>query len=475
MGLSFRLEYLIGLLAAFAITLHLSSVTEDFTAAAWSLILAVLCVGLVWHSWGKALLAAPALYLCLLLLFHFGVVWTLGFVGEKAVLGMSENADTWVRTPQFHEATSVAAIATLVVTTVAVVLRPRRSDSAGIETGAGRGAVAPALAWLGNMMQLGGLAVLIQTLLASGVGLSSGSYLSFLESTGSTTVTLGLWGLGFGVGLSQLGSHTAGRIGLILFAFYGGIFYLIGLRGWVLFPLVVALAARHFCGKRVNKWFLGVGVIVVLIASSLVRSRRIGESSDGSGPLGSAMRTVTELGFSIRPLVEVLRWQEQGEPHSTYVTFFAVPIRLLESILGIASPDPDPRLFNVKMQALVGSIGGSPVAEAYDAGSYLGVVVVMAAIAALICWTARARVTPLSAGLMVVVLFPLAVGVRNSFAPIPVQWGLGVVLVVATQVVSGRLEEARARRRGRTRVVHPHGQAWMARGAGERGSGVSAK
>ena len=86
-------------------------------------------------------------------------------------------------------------------------------------------------------------------------------------------------------------------------------------------------------------------------------------------------------------------------------------------------------MFNVEIANRVGQIGGSPVAEAFHNFGTVGVVLFMAVLGALLV-----RLERRSDAVVGVVLLPLLIQVRNSFAPVPVQIGIGLLLVALTRM-----------------------------------------
>jgi hypothetical protein len=289
------------------------------------------------------------------------------------------------------------------------------------------------LATLGVVLEVVGLAIVGVTIAQSGgLGLLLGGYLTFLEQSQSSGVAYGVWAIGIGSCLSQLGPRTQRRAGLTIFAVYALTLFPLGLRGSVLFPAVVLLATRSMTGRRPPTVLLTAGALVVLALAAVVRTTRTGGTAQaGESWYSGALSTVTELGFSLRPTTEVLRWQDGGLEQTHFVSFFAVPIRLIEKFTGWhgGAPAVDQRLFNVKINALAGPIGGSPVAEAYDAAGTFGVILVMVILAVVISRISRrAPRTALECAMFPVVLLPLVIAVRNSFAPVLPQMAIGIVV-----------------------------------------------
>lgn len=408
---------------------------DDAAMAVASLAIALLCLFAVVRRWGGLVLRGPVVYLTLLILFHLGLVWTLGAFGETTVLDVAPFAAQWIRTQYFQPAVELSCLAVIVFSTVCVVFAPTNAaentfaQPLDLDGDLRSGRVAA----VGIAVELSGLVVLFFAVMgAGGLEVLSGGYLKFLEDAQSSGVAYGIWAIGLGACLSQLGPRSVRQVGVLVFFAFAAMMFPLGLRGSVLFPAVVLLTTRAMIGRHMRPVFLAAGSVVMLVIAAVVRQTRIGGTVGGGPWYREAISTVTELGFSLRPAVEVLRWEDSGLPYSWFVTFVAVPIRLVERITGWHGGRPalDERLFNVKVNTLVGPIGGSPVAEGYDAAGWVGVVVVMVLIALAICWISRSnaeRTRRLS--MFPVVFLPLVIAVRNSFAPVLAQIIVGSVLV----------------------------------------------
>jgi len=382
--------------------------------------------------WGWDLTNGPLLYLILFAIFHFGLIWTLGLLGADSVEAVSPTAFFWVRSPYLPTAVFLATVAVLTFALVSNVFRPKLSAH---EPRAARSHFNHArLGLLGVAMQVAGLSLLLQALASNGgFSLLGGGYLAFLEAAQSASIAYGIWAFGLGSSLTQLGKKGHVQFGVITFTVFAVTFFPLGLRGSVLFPALAMLATRAAIGYKPRAGLLAAGAMAVLALSAVVRRTRVGEQSDSGGQWYSGITsTITELGFSLRPTTDVLRWSDAGSPHSHFISFVAVPVRLIEKLTGWHGGPPavDTRLFNVKVNELAGPIGGSPVAEGYDAGGTAGVVAVMIGIALLLSWLwSRPRRCAFDLAVLPVVLLPVLVSVRNSFAPVLPQMALGLVIV----------------------------------------------
>lgn len=423
-----------------------------------SLVVTVSCVALVAMRWGLDFSRAPLFWLVLFCFFHFGLVWTLGLIGEDRVAEVSSTALFWLHTPYLRPAVTVAAVGALTYSLVVACTAPRVDvATATFSSDPEQKRQRRSLSRAGLAFQIAGVAVLGFTVIRNGgLGLLSGGYLAFLESAQDSTTGYAIWAVGVGSCLTQIGAVNVRRAGLAVFIAFAVVLFPLGLRGSVLFPAAVLVATRSLIGRRVRGPILLSGAVVALVGSAIVRTTRVGGQSNETGALDGVVSTITELGFSIRPTAEVLRWSSMGQDPTWFVSFFAVPIRLLESLTGWhgGPPSPDLRLFNVKVNELVGAIGGSPVAEGYDAAGTFGVVVVLGAIGFVLARVARGPFdTAVRLGLFPVVVLPLTIAVRNSFAPVLPQILLGFALIFVARLRTRSSLKAEAVAVGRDETV----------------------
>lgn len=455
------------LAAAGVYYLHAARPQTDQSMAVASLLVSALCLTAVTRVWGRSLLQGPVLYLSLFLIFHLGIAWTLGFGGYEAVRQISPTAFQWIRSGYLPAAVTLACGGALVFSAVCTLLPPKQSGGQIPREAAkgppdvppDQGQLARSLGATGVALELVGLGLVLSSVIsAGGVELLFGGYLQFLESAQPGDLAYGIWAIGVGASLSQLGTRGARRTGVTVFLLFSLVMFPLGLRGSVLFPAAVLLATRAALGERLRAAYLGVGVLAVLTLSAVVRTTRIGGAGSAGEWYRAPISTITELGFSLRPAVEVLRWQDMGLPHSWFISFVAVPVRLVERVTGWHGGPPtiDNRLFNVKVLELAGPIGGSPVAEGYDAAGVLGAGVIMATIAIVICLISRHFTRSAThMAMFPVVMLPLLIAVRNSFTPVLVQITVGGALLLLIRKLSPR-HEAGERERAR-----PAGQGDM--------------
>lgn len=381
----------------------------------WSLCLAVLVRG---HP--RGIYRPAAAYLVLFGLFHGGLLLGVAVRGDA----VAEDA-RWLEDAHTPQAVSLALLG-MAGYTVAAGLAGRGVPPA--VSGRRDAAAGP----LGVAVQLTGLGIFAVALVrAGGVDLLSGGYDAFVETNAAdTTLAFGTLCTGTGAVLAVSAGGRARAAGWAGFVLYAVIALPLGTRGEVLFPLV-AMAVIEARRHRIRPLWTSSGAAAVLLVAGVVRQTRLGglPALSPSWWLTAPLDAIAEMGFSLRPVVVVLGWDE---PLRAGETFVAVPVRFFESFLGWhgGTPAYDDRLFNVEIANRVGQIGGSPVAEAFHNFGTLGVVLFMAVLGALLV-----RLERRSDAVLGVVLLPLLVQVRNSFAPVPVQVGIGLLLVALARVV----------------------------------------
>lgn len=405
-------------------------------SAVWALqsVLAVgLCLGVVCRWRLPALTSPPALYVMVYALFHFGLVVPTA-LSPTVRYRLGDLPIDWLDTELAGTAVRLAGVG-LVALAAAVRCVLRGGEPTGAPPGL---TVARQVRWCGLagavMVSTGVAMWMVQLWQAGGFG-ADGHYLRLLESSQTALAGYGTLLVGLGLPLSVLGARTSRLLGVLAFAAFALGAFPLGLRGTVLFPAVAWLAARHLVGRRVPVGVLAGGGFLALAVSGFVRADRVAGADilRPSGVLDGALAAVAELGASLYTVVVSLRWHAGGEEHDGFLSLLIVPLRLYERLLtplGAPPGDSDLRLFNVKINALEGPYGGSPVAEGYQALGLPGVVLTMAVIGALLGATCRlAYRSPAFLACAVVVLFPLFLNVRNSFAPLPFQLALGLLVV----------------------------------------------
>lgn len=248
------------------------------------------------------------------------------------------------------------------------------------------------------------------------------------------------------IGLALLAMDTderKRRRGLMVFAAFAVAAFPLGLRGEVLFPLVVyaVVAARH--RSMPSLWKAVAAALVVLSLVSFVKDlRQVGiadyRAQDVVQEL-SPLDGLAELGYSLRTVAEVESWHAMGTPLRDGATYGAPVERLLGRIGVTAEPPPaavDTRLMNIEMRQRAGNLGGSIIAEADRNFGRPGVVGVLMFAGLVLAIAERSRRAVIGDMILAVVLTALLQHVRNSFTPVPLQLALGILVVAAARVTT---------------------------------------
>jgi len=242
-----------------------------------------------------------------------------------------------------------------------------------------------------------------------------------------------------GLGFPAVSASRNKRIrlwALIIFGLWALPAFTIGLRGEVIIPAsayaVVAARQRYI---PLRPW-MGLAGIVVLAAGSAVRVIR--QFGFGSGTVEvqafNPLDGISELGYSIRPLTVVINFHELlGEPFVGFATYLA-PFRriIVGRILGGEVPPAaeDMSVFSTMVIRRVGTIGGSPAAEAYRAGGVLGIVGIMILLGLLVAHLDSVASSQLTDSAVGMLTFILLLWVRNDFTPVPIEVALASLVLL---------------------------------------------
>jgi hypothetical protein len=410
---------------------------------AWALCLALLARKGLWRP--------STAYLVLFGLFHGGLLLSIAVRGADAFTAYDVS---WLYRGYTTEATRLAVLGMSAFTLCAelaagrtgrpAVTRPPTVDTGPLDNPRGYGVI-------GLAVEFAGIAIFAGAVLgAGGFDQLTGSYPVFVQANQSNELLgYGTLLIGMGATLAIISGGPTRVTGWLGFAGYAVVAFLIGNRGEVLFPLLALLVVEARRGRRLRPLWTVLGVPCVLGLIGLVRSTRLPDGSGAASTLWSApLDAVAEMGYSLRPTTVVLDWHAFGEPFRHGITLIAVLVRSVERLTGWhgVAPVRDDRLFNVEILDRVGPIGGSPVAEGYHNAGLLGVLLLLGAIGLVIGWLERRPATPLGHATVGVLLLPLLVQIRNSFAPVPAQLAVGLALLLVVREVTTRAEGRRPAR-----------------------------
>lgn len=383
------------------------------------------------HRRERGVTGASYVYIVLFGLFHGGLVLAVATVGYSAAIGQGTN--TWINAAHLQPVVPLVcvAFAALVLGSrlvgAPIGLNPCRIDRDILQ---GRLFVAGI-----GLAVLGFLIIIYELVVRGGVTFATATYVDVLDTVGESGILgYGTYALGVGCGLLVASNHRFKSFGWTLMGLSGLVLLPFGFRGTILFPLAM-LAVVQGRVSRVRAGLACVGGVFVLSIISAVRTTRL-EGIAGLTSLEpkdfSPVTAVAEMGYSLYPVVVVERWMAYGDSERHGITLVAPFVRALEGFLGMASPPAtsDSRLFNVEIMTRVGPIGGSPVAEGLRNGGILGMALLMLAIGIVLGYLDRLPNTAVNNAYVVVLLLPLLIQIRNSFAPVLVQWALGLAVIM---------------------------------------------
>lgn len=265
-------------------------------------------------------------------------------------------------------------------------------------------------------------------------GLSYGEFLLATDDAGLSWIYFFL-SLGFAMSVLP-GARLATRCAIGVFVLWALVALPIGLRGEVMFPAATALMINSHRLKHVGiMTALVIGIVALSLSAMFREVRREGWSGVEWGwQTINPAAAVQELGQSLRPTFETIRWIEGGDPYLDGGSYWA-PIERgflrLFPVQARIEGEEDRRLLNVLVQERVGPIGFSPVAESYYNWGVPGVVAVLTAIGWLVAFLAVNPPSLLRQALMASIYVPLLIHIRNSFAPVLAQTLVGAVVIVA--------------------------------------------
>lgn len=395
----------------------------------------LLCLTWLMEPSRQGVYRPSAAYLLVFGLFHGGLLVSCALRGPDG----SVYDDSWLYEGYTRQAVELAILGMLSYTLATQLAAGKRTNDGQIANPDSR--ERHAFAVVGIAVQMIGLGIFFAAALRSGnLDLLSGGYLEYIEANQSHEA-LGYSYLLLGVGptLAVVAGGKPRVVAWTIFACFAAVALLIGNRGEVLFPLVTMLVVESHRGRSPRKVFTVVGSVAVLMVIGVVRQTRLTGFS-GLSSLSSPLDAVSEMGYSLLPTVGVLDWHSTGEPFRNGITLIVAPLRFFETLTGWngGAPVHDDRLFNVEIADRLGNVGGSPIAEGYHNLGVAGIVILMVSVGIALGWLDRVPRTPQGSALIGIVLLPLLAQIRNSFAPVPVQLAIGLLLLLFVRLSMAR-------------------------------------
>jgi hypothetical protein len=404
------------------------------TCARWTVAITIASAWLVARSAPRGAVSPSSVYCITLAVFHSGLaaVVAVGYVPEAEFPSLK----LWLHRPSTLTAMWLVAIAS---TSYALGVRVahlwpparfrRREQSSRLDH---------ELAWsAATLMGASISAWFLVAVLNGGPGILVGTYADFLRLTAGTPLPFFYHGIGLAAVMAAACPWSKyHRVTASLFVVWGLFAFPLGLRGELLFPTVAAIAIVATRRRLMSAWRVAVIAVVLLGAIAAARQVRsvgissVTETAVSANPLDG----LAEMGASLRPVSEVVFWQQMGDPFDHGATYWAPIDRALVYVIpGWTRPpiDRDYRIMNILVMERVGPIGFSTVAEAYRNFATLGVIGVL-----LLCGLLMGRIDtwPRSAihqAIAGTIMIALLGHVRNSFVPVPTQLLVGFALTAA--------------------------------------------
>jgi oligosaccharide repeat unit polymerase len=395
----------------------------------------------------RGLYSGGFLYLLTLALFHLGLSFLTAFGLPFAPKYQTYN-DLWFRPDGYAtEAVYLSMLAVVAFTAVyawstvrfrAKDPKPRPDRTQPDPIWLGR--IGALLVIAGSALFLGYIAIVAPQVLLGG------SYSSFDEFAGGAgPVTAGVEIVAMGAILTAAAPKTrARRVALVALAIFGVLALGMGSRTAIMYGALAAVvvAARVHRMPRARVALLGIVLAVVAVGLvAQLRDVNTGTNTTTSTAVNfSPVPALSEMGGSLRPVVETLDWRlGWHEPPYNGLTYAAGPLRIYERVMGIPRPDPDPRFASTLTSERVKgyNIGYSAVAEAFLNFGTPGVVVFFALVGLLLgkadnTWADN----HFAAAQVGVVVYALSYEVRQASNIVLTLIVAGMVIVAVTRLVA---------------------------------------
>ena len=425
---------------AFVIAFTASSGGDPVSQFAWMTALSIIAAGVLVVI--ARLWTTTAVYAAVFWCFHFGLVAAVA-VRYLPTIDLALTEEGWVVGPFAAEAARLALAGLLAFASGASLVHAsrRRAEALPHQVTHPYGPVGSVLVFVAIASWC------VVVVIAGGVSGFFASYETFRDMIAPYSLPISIISPTLACGIviaftGKAGWHRTAAI--VAFASFALIALPIGLRTDVMFPIVAVIVALARCGRAFSPLkaaALGLGLLFLIPVVKEVRNTGLSAVPDAlSAPRLDAL---VEMGGSLRPVEQVVRWHAEGDPYllggSYWAPFERAASRLLPDLRSTAADD-DLRLMNVLVMDRIGAIGFSPVAEAYRNFGALGVVMVMALIGIGLAAVDTIR-DPRRAVLAIAVFYPpLLINIRNSFVAVPVQCLAGIALLLAVAALRHMLD-----------------------------------
>jgi hypothetical protein len=430
-----------GVLAVIVAVFGSSAASDPIVRFAWIAATSVIVTGSLIALTG--VWTATAVYAGVFWCFHFGLIATLAS-GYISTIDLPLGDESWVVGPFSGDAAILALAGILAFASGAsFIYWHRGSFDSARDPRLGVHEAAHPYGLVGSLLVLSSIVGWCYVVLAArGVGGFFASYEDFLQMTSDFSVSLGLIAPALACGFVMAVTGSAGwhrTIAIVAFVCFALVALPIGLRTEVMFPAVAAVVASARCGKSFSWVKAGAMAVALLLLIPIVREvRTVGVGALPQALVSPRLDALVEMGESLRPVEQVIRWHAEGEPYqhgdSYWAPFERAAARVLPGVKPTAA-DNDLRLMNVLVLDRIGAIGFSPVAEAYRNFGPTGVVIVLGLLGMALAAIDTIRDRQKAVLAMATLYPPLLINIRNSFVSVPAQCAAGVLVVLAMAAV----------------------------------------
>lgn len=277
--------------------------------------------------------------------------------------------------------------------------------------------------------------------------LSTGAYsigMDYTDLHSNIIMTNPLWEyviILYGFGLCCIVCCGKGKslfVGICIFGITAVILLLMGNRGEVLFPLLAAIGVFFYKQNKIDKRWIIVGVVIVLVVIPIVKVFR----HLGDGNLielyvkASPLSGIAEMGVSMRMTNYIIRELNDGTRHLLYGFSYINPIvNILDHFIPGDIRLTAPSYFNFRDSFYLWK-AMTPVAESYANFGLVGVIIYHFIMGAILGCAERKQPTGNRLTLLACITFIFIYSTRNVFANVPLYCLLAWILYLVIDVIS---------------------------------------
>lgn len=398
-------------------------------------ILSMLALAYFFITAKNGLLAPSCIYVTVYVIFHLSLVGIVGF-GFEMSSEYQMYFNEWIKPFYFKKSILLALIGLVgyIIGHHSVrIFRKETELNSEYDANISRSNLLLKLGF--TFILFGFLAWLALLISRGGFGIFGGSYENYIYKTASPFREWIYFFLGLGLLFVAVSPKTLIRkAGIGIFVLFSILALPLGLRGEVLFPVFSTLAAMGLKSKPVSsKTMLTLGILLLCLISAVKQVRKSGISSTSFSEVAlTPTDALAEMGSSIRPVMEVVSWVENGEEHIWGSSYWAPFDRLLVYFVpGWTRPNAseDDRLLGQYIGRRVGSVGFSVVAEAFWNFGTIGVFFILFLIGVIFGKLDTLKPSLCNQLIVGAISMTLLLNVRNSFIFVPAGIALDLLII----------------------------------------------